>query len=403
MKKLLTLLIIGLINHFLLAQQIISSITSGNATNPFTWDCTCIPQFSDNIIINHNVLLDSDWIINNGGSVTVGPNGTLIKDAQNRVVLVDGGNSVFNNQGTTELTSMAFLNNSTGENSNTLRISNALYVDTLASFTNSGGMNNLDSTLITGTFINSGSFLEGSLWTAGTFENTGYVKKDSLLNTGILSSSSGAILAFDFATLGELNLTGDAYMIVDNNFYNTRIINIGNGRDIRIGNDFFSGDSTFSTANITNDGLIEVSNNFLNIDTLQGTGTFCIGGVSTNTGRIIGTLDICSNSTSDFFNTNTGQIDPTVTNCQTGCIVATEDVYAINDIKVYPNPFEHQLHIELGNDAIHRVAVYSTLGKCLYEKQQGELSVIELSNLPTGTYILKVETDLKVFTRKIVK
>jgi hypothetical protein len=402
MKTLVTITFWFMVYPFY-AQQTITSVASGDATNPFTWDCICIPQFSDHIVINHNVLLDSDWIINNGGSVTIGPTGSLLKDAQTRFILVDGGNSVFNNQGITELTSMAFLSNSSGQNTNTLRINNVLYVDTLATFTNSGGMNNIDSTLVTGTFINSGSFLFGSLWTAGTFQNTGYVTKDSLLNTGVLASSSGAIKAYDFATTGELNLTGDAYMVIENNFYNTRIINIDNGRDIRIGNDFFSGDSTFSTANITNNGLIEVTNNFLNIDTLQGTGTFCIGGVSTNTGRIIGTLDICSNSTSDFFNTNIGQLDPTVTNCQTGCLVAIKDVHAMTEIKVYPNPFEHQLHIEIDDELIHRVAIYSPFGPCVYNKQEGELSVIELSDLPSGTYILKVETDSKVFMRKIVK
>lgn len=403
MKRIITITLLASVN-LIWAQQTVTSVISGAATNPFTWDCTCIPQFSDNIIINHDITLDTDWIINNGGSVTVGINGSLIRDAQNRTILLDGGGAEFINQGTTELTYMAFVKNSTGINTNNLIINNALYLDTLATFNNQGALNDIDSTLSMGTFSNSGTFLRGSFWTGGNFTNTGYIEKDSLLNTGLLTSSLGAIIAYDFANTGDFYLTGTSFMEVTNNFYNTGEVNIASGRDLRVSNDFLSGDSTFSTANITNNGLIEVANEFLNLDTLQGSGLICIGGTSSNTGRVIGTLDICSNSTTDLFNFNIGQVDASVTNCQSGCLVENDSEIIIEHIiSVFPNPAIDKVFIESSIDGINAIELYNTFGQLVVKKTTGDLTFLDISNIKPGTYFLKLFNQEKVSQHKIIK
>jgi len=403
MKRIITITLIASVN-LIWAQQTVTSVISGAAANPFTWDCTCIPQFSDNIIINHDITLDTDWIINNGGSVTVGINGSLIRDAQNRTILLDGGGAEFINQGTTELTYMAFVKNSTGINTNNLIINNALYLDTLATFNNQGALNDIDSTLSMGTFSNSGTFLRGSFWTGGNFTNTGYIEKDSLLNTGLLTSSLGAIIAYDFANTGDFYLTGTSFMEVTNNFYNTGEVNIASGRDLRVSNDFLSGDSTFSTANITNNGLIEVANDFLNLDTLQGSGLICIGGTSSNTGRVIGTLDICSNSTTDLFNFNIGQVDASVTNCQSGCLVENDSEIIIEHIiSVFPNPAIDKVFIESSIDGINSIELYNTFGQLVVKKTTGDLTFLDISNIKSGTYSLKLFNQEKVSQHKIIK
>ena len=403
MKRIITITLIASVN-LIWAQQTVTSVISGAAANPFTWDCTCIPQFSDNIIINHDITLDTDWIINNGGSVTVGINGSLIRDAQNRTILLDGGGAEFINQGTTELTYMAFVKNSTGINTNNLIINNALYLDTLATFNNQGALNDIDSTLSMGTFSNSGTFLRGSFWTGGNFTNTGYIEKDSLLNTGLLTSSLGAIIAYDFANTGDFYLTGTSFMEVTNNFYNSGEVNIASGRDLRVSNDFLSGDSTFSTANITNNGLIEVANDFLNLDTLQGSGLICIGGTSSNTGRVIGTLDICSNSTTDLFNFNIGQVDASVTNCQSGCLVENDSEIIIEHIiSVFPNPAIDKVFIESSIDGINSIELYNTFGQLVVKKTTGDLTFLDISNIKSGTYSLKLFNQEKVSQHKIIK
>jgi hypothetical protein len=385
------------------AQQTITSVNSGSASNPFNWDCTCIPQFDDEIIINHAITLDTDWIINNGGAIIVNANGSLTEDADDRSILVDSGNSTFTNNGITTLTNLAFLNNSSGTNTNDLIVNNGLYIDTLSVFNNEGAINETDSTFSMGTFSNTGTFLTGDFWNGGTFTNTGYVLKDSLLNTGSMTSTSGYLQAYDFATSESFNLSGNSFMIVDNNFYNSGSVNVASGRDIRITNDFYSGDSTFSTANIVNNGLIEIGNDFLNGDTLQGDGIFCIGGTSSNVGRIIGNLDICSNTTSDIFNFNTGTIDPTVTNCISNCTVDVAEDIAYLEANIYPVPFSDILNIDAKNKNINSIEIYNSKGQVVWQNKSNTLNKIDLSQLDQGVYFLYLVAGEELSIHKIMK
>jgi hypothetical protein len=63
MKKILILPLI-LISFVMFAQQSITSVSNGFATDPSVWDCTCIPQTSDDITINHAIQMNSDWLVN---------------------------------------------------------------------------------------------------------------------------------------------------------------------------------------------------------------------------------------------------------------------------------------------------------------------------------------------------
>ena len=173
----------------LFAQQSISSVSNGLATDPFVWDCTCIPLPGDNITINHAIQMNSDWLVNGSGSLTISNSGSLIEDSQSRSILFDGG-VMFTNQGTTEMTSFAFTNGAEAHNHGTLSLDTGLYVDQNSTFMNHGLVKDLDSTLTQGTFMNEGSFSQGDFLNEGMMTNTGYITADSLLNTGTLNTLS---------------------------------------------------------------------------------------------------------------------------------------------------------------------------------------------------------------------
>ncbi|MCR4964024.1 MAG: T9SS type A sorting domain-containing protein [Bacteroidales bacterium] len=73
--------------------------------------------------------------------------------------------------------------------------------------------------------------------------------------------------------------------------------------------------------------------------------------------------------------------------------------YDINTMTVYPNPTTGKLTISA--DVVNRVEVYSQIGVlvAVYTEER----VIDLSNLPTGVYVLRVTMPEGVAVRKVVK
>jgi hypothetical protein len=382
----------------IMAQQTITSISNGFATNPLVWDCTCIPQTSDDITINHAIQMNSDWLVNGGGSLTVSNSGSLIEDSQNRGVLFDGG-VVFTNHGTTEMTNFAFTNGAMAHNHGVLSLDSGLYVDQNSTFMNHGLVKDVDSTLTQGMFMNEGTYSEGDFLNEGMMTNTGYITVDSLLNTGTLNTSAGNLTILDFGNTGALNVTGSSYIIINDDFWNSGFLYLAAGRDIRVINDM-SNYHQSGTATIENDGLIEVGNDFSNTDTLKGTGLFCIANNSLNTGEVKGTLDICDNTSTNHFDLNTGNIDGTVTNCASGCSVGIDEtLFSENEILVYPNPVSTKLNIEANPS--YKMTLYDVMGSVILE-QKVEKS-IDVSNLKTGVYFIKFSNLKNSKTIKFVK
>ena len=79
-----------------------------------------------------------------------------------------------------------------------------------------------------------------------------------------------------------------------------------------------------------------------------------------------------------------------------------EDLIPENSIQVYPNPTKGKVYIKtVTNSEMLTISIYSAMGKRLLAiNNQKE---IDISMLPLGIYFLKVETDGKVITKKIIK
>jgi uncharacterized protein (DUF1501 family) len=127
-----------------------------------------------------------------------------------------------------------------------------------------------------------------------------------------------------------------------------------------------------------------------------------------------------SNQTLDltFYNntTNQGYANSKVSNlikventvpsgCYSNNLLSTNDFGNRNDIVVYPNPTVETVNINSINNSINVVSVYSLDGKLVATFRNPMTSdsySIDVQNLATGIYTLKVETNNGSFTKKII-
>jgi len=384
-----------LLSSLLFSQQTINSVMNGVATNPFVWDCTCIPSTNDNINIYHAIEMNVDWLVNSGGSITVHANGSFIESMGGIAILFDGASTTLTNYGVLELTSLAFTTGSEGHNHANMTLDTALFVGGNSEFMNHGLLNGVDSIVNQGTFMNEGTILNGDYLNDGVLMNTGFIVTDSLYNVGVINLSAGNITAFDCGSIGAINITGTGSLFVDNDFANSGEVFVDTGRDVMIGRDFISGDLVNSDALVDNNGIFHVVRDFSNGDTLKGTGLFCLGGASSNVGFVKETLDICDNTPlGAIFDVNFGTIEPGVTSCQSSC-VANIDENTILDIHVYPNPISEKMSINVSAIAQGNIRVFDVAGRMIYERAFSEMDEIEVNTLSwdKGIYLVSVVSD----------
>ena len=80
------------------------------------------------------------------------------------------------------------------------------------------------------------------------------------------------------------------------------------------------------------------------------------------------------------------------------------------DVLAYPNPFSGELTVVLNNfnNQSARIEVYDMLGKLIFidkiaSPQNSYETILNLNNLPTGTYNIRVSTDDFVIHKNVVK
>lgn len=76
----------------------------------------------------------------------------------------------------------------------------------------------------------------------------------------------------------------------------------------------------------------------------------------------------------------------------------------IESLKIYPNPVATYLNIELNNNDGYIIQIYDLLGKLYFQKESSSsIEVLDISNLNSGMYLLRIQTNDKSITRKIIK
>lgn len=82
--------------------------------------------------------------------------------------------------------------------------------------------------------------------------------------------------------------------------------------------------------------------------------------------------------------------------------LGTEDNVQAPKLTIYPNPATDQLYFSSSNQRIENVSIYSLTG-ALVKTESNVTESVDVSNLNTGSYLVKVTTDQGSFTQKILK
>lgn len=89
----------------------------------------------------------------------------------------------------------------------------------------------------------------------------------------------------------------------------------------------------------------------------------------------------------------------TVLNCRLGNPEANEP-----ELNVYPNPAETQVELSVVDNKLQFVKVIDMSGRVLIEQTlTGEKSHVELTSVPSGYYLLEIQTDLGTVRKRILK
>ncbi|WP_299115400.1 T9SS type A sorting domain-containing protein [uncultured Winogradskyella sp.] len=393
-----------------------------------------------NETIDDQLFLDNDGAVNNTGTINLNNSpdialyntdaGTFtnevggqlnISDAADHSIQIDANSNAspatFSNSGTITITNGAtdglrmqeagiFTNNAGGILSITGPTDDGIELDNPSILNNSGTINmtatdhGMD---IEGTFNN----LTGGVYNAtncgddGIRVVTGTVNNDGAMN--IDGSGSEDI---------EVNLTGT--------FTNTANATFAPGSspgDFEIRNVFDLGTST-TTFEIN--GLTPVTD-FDQILNANGTGitsTLTVtnatlnldwGSYIPNVGDTFKIVDGSGPVSGTFANITTTNSNIVTTINYTADEVEVEvvEVLSIDDVSVidfslYPNPAKDVLNIQTNNVTINSVSIYDMLGKEVLSVKEVNNS-IDISNLKSGIYLIKIATNEASVTKKIVK
>jgi len=85
-----------------------------------------------------------------------------------------------------------------------------------------------------------------------------------------------------------------------------------------------------------------------------------------------------------------------------GCTAVTE----INDIvsKIYPNPANNQIKVELKNSGTAELSIFNVLGQVVWTETLNEMTnTVNVSSLNAGVYMLRVSQGGNVYTTKFTK
>lgn len=72
----------------------------------------------------------------------------------------------------------------------------------------------------------------------------------------------------------------------------------------------------------------------------------------------------------------------------------------ISEIMIYPNPTTGDIKIESGNFQVWKVEILDIAGRTILVSQE---TSINISQFPPGTYFLKLTTETKILTKKVIK
>jgi hypothetical protein len=343
-----------------------TTISSGNWSSPTTWG-GAPPMGSGTVIINHAVTLDVDYV-HSSGSITINGSGTLIGNSGMRVFALN-------------------------------------YPSGNASLTNSGSFNVARVPFISGTIINIGTLITDSLLNYATITNNTGANINAaqfMVHVGGTLNNNGNTQCTNFLTLSTVTNTGN---LSSNDFTNSKDFTNSASGVLSITNDFSNIDTTAGPAIFTNNGSVNVTNDWHNGSQINGSGKFCIGANSWNSGQMTGTFDFCDQSGNDV-DLNTGTIAGTITYCQFSCSIGIVDVKSTTNPIIYPNPNNGLFSVSINENFWNsEIIFYNFLGAKIYSSLlNSENSNLDFSNQSNGIYFYQIENkNGLVISGKLIK
>ena len=191
--------------------QTVTSVAAGNYYSPSTWDCTCIPNDTDTIYVNHAVTMNLG-VTYSGGLLQISGAGSLIDGGAGNGIFIDGG-----------------------------KVTNIGTINCSRILLESGYMNNLSQIYV------------DSLWTRDTASNMGIVN-----------------IAVNFRNDLNGNFTNWGTVAVGNDCLNEAVF--FNNANMHVHHDFSNCNTAASQAYYDVSGFLCVYNDFMNCvdDTILG-------------------------------------------------------------------------------------------------------------------------------------
>lgn len=413
MRALLTGLLLLVVSA--LPAQTVTSIMNGDWNTPATWDCNCIPQPGDSVIIDHalqfatDILLDSTYLaVTAQGVLTGSPGARLAVDRLSNNGLVDvhalSITSVSQLLGLVNYNSIAVgtdLRCAYGfQNQGTLHVGDTLSFEVFSN-------NFADAFLRCGALVGDEhqNFGTDTITTLGAmlFRNLGGMSSLVVTGTteGVRFSGEHARFLGD-AVLQEFSLGDDCIFSADmtiagpSNYISGQVQVYGS---LMVDNNINLLDSNT---------LFTVAGDLVNNGSIYGSGAFCVAGTTENNGGIFGEVDICDLSPQTtippFIDQGQGIVAPTVTFCAAGhCGVGIAETMAGPALRVYPNPSVLHFQVEGVEPGMH----YRLMDAQGREVLSGIVTAVDMpflwGDLPSGAYGLQFLTGRERLAMTVVR
>jgi hypothetical protein len=109
------------------------------------------------------------------------------------------------------------------------------------------------------------------------------------------------------------------------------------------------------------------------------------------------TYSVAGTSTDNCSSTSTVEVK--VSDC-TGITASSIE----NSVKVYPNPFNDKVSIEIPQSQNNTLQIVSSVGQILYTEKVSTITALDLTRFDNGMYLIRIVTDNgTVITKTIVK
>lgn len=134
-------------------------------------------------------------------------------------------------------------------------------------------------------------------------------------------------------------------------------------------------------------------------------------------GNVVGTIPYSATSTTTTLSgiNVSGDVIVSLSNNSTSNRVVIDDLswtcfsglglgtLSQKDFKIYPNPSKGNFNILFEDtNGVHSVSIFSLSGQKVFEKNNSPSASLSVTNLPKGTYLIKVSKDSKSRTEKII-